>query len=115
MAVELYKDDAHWIRPLDKDIEEVFDPGKNKAFRFGEAVRWILKDNKGEIIGRIAAFVNKKYKNKGDDVAVGGIGFFECINNQTAADLLFNTAKNWLQQKEMEAMDGPTIYPFLQN
>lgn len=107
VAVELYKNDANWIRPLDKDIDEVFDPGKNKAFRFGEAVRWILKDNKGEIIGRIAAFVNKKYKNKGDDVAVGGIGFFECINNQEAADILLNTAKDWLQQKEMEAMDGP--------
>ena len=107
VAVGLYKNDVNWIRPLDKDIDEVFDPGKNKAFRFGEAVRWILKDNKGEIIGRIAAFINKKYKNKADDVAIGGIGFFECINNQEAADLLFNTSKDWLQQKEMEAMDGP--------
>lgn len=107
VAVALYKNDTNWIRPLDKDIDEVFDAAKNKAFRFGEAVRWILKDNNGQLIGRIAAFVNKKYKNKGDDIPIGGIGFFECINNQPAADLLFNTAKDWLQQKNMEAMDGP--------
>ena len=107
VAVALYKNDINWIRPLDKDIDEVFDATKNKTFRFGEAVRWILKDNKGQLIGRIAAFVNKKYKNKADDIPVGGIGFFECINNQQAADLLFNTAKSWLQQKNMEAMDGP--------
>ncbi len=88
VAVQLYKDDTNWIRPLDKDINEVFDKNKNKAFRFGEVERWILKDEKGNLTGRIAAFINKKYKNKGDEVAVGGIGFFECINNQDAANYL---------------------------
>ena len=38
---------------------------------------------------------------------VGGIGFFECINDQVAADMLFDVAKHWLMQKGMEAMDGP--------
>jgi hypothetical protein len=107
VAVHLYKNDPNWIRPLDKDINDVFDEKKNKTFRNGEAVRWILNDDNGKSIGRIAAFVNNKYKNKGDDIPVGGAGFFECINNQTAADLLFNTAKEWLQQKAMQAMDGP--------
>ncbi len=107
VAVQLYKDDTNWIRPLDKDIEEVFNKEKNKAFRFGEVVRWVLKDDAGQLIGRIAAFINKKYKNKGDEVPVGGFGFFECINNQEAADLLFDNAKHWLIQNGMEAMDGP--------
>ena len=105
--VELYKNDPNYIRPLDKDINDVFDPEKNKAFRFGEATRWILKDNTGKLAGRIAAFTNKKYKNKGDDVPVGGIGFFDCINDQLAADMLFDVAKHWLIQKGMQAMDGP--------
>lgn len=103
----IYKNDANWIQPLDKDVAEVFDSKKNKAFRFGKLERWILKDNEAKIIGRIAAFTNKKYKNKGDDVAVGGVGFFECINDQTAANLLLDTAKQWLQAQGMEAMDGP--------
>ncbi len=107
VAVIQYKEDPKWIRPLDKDIEEVFDLKKNKAFRFGEVERWILTNEEGKLIGRIAAFVNKKYKNKGDDVPVGGVGFFECINNQEACDLLLDNAKHWLMQKGMEAMDGP--------
>ena len=107
VAVELNKDDKSWIRPLDKDIDDVFNKEKNKAFRFGEVERWILKDDKGNFIGRIAAFVNKKYKNKGDDVPVGGIGFFECIDDQATANFLFDSAKAWLKEKEMEAMDGP--------
>ncbi len=105
--VELNKKNPHYIRPLDKDINLVFDSRKNKAFRHGEATRWILKDINGNYAGRIAAFVNKKYKNKGDDVPVGGIGFFDCINNQDAADMLFDVAKHWLLQRGMQAMDGP--------
>lgn len=107
VPVIIYRNDPNWIQPLDKDIEEVFDEKKNKAFRFGKVQRWLLKNDQGELIGRIAAFVSSKYKNKGDDVPVGGCGFFECINDQSAANLLFDTAKNWLQQNGMEAMDGP--------
>ncbi len=102
----IYEDDLNFIRPLDKDVNDVFDPKKNKAFRFGECARWILK-NEEITIGRIAAFVNKKYKNKDDEQPTGGIGFFECINNQEAADTLFDVAKSWLIQRGMEAMDGP--------
>jgi hypothetical protein len=101
------RNDSNYIYPLEKDVYEVFDPKKNKTFRQGEVVRWILKDEQGNFAGRIAAFVNKKYKNKGDDVPVGGIGFFDCINDQHAADMLFDVAKHWLMQRGMEAMDGP--------
>lgn len=107
VPLRLYQNDPNWIQPLNKDIENVFDPKKNKSFRFGNCIRWILKDDDGNLIGRIAAFTNNKYKNKGDDIPVGGIGFFECINNQEAADLLFDNAKHWLINNGMEAMDGP--------
>jgi hypothetical protein len=105
--VLLNRNNPAYIRPLDKDINDVFDPKKNKAFRHGEMTRWVLKDDAGKFIGRIAAFVNKKYKNKGDDIPVGGIGFFDCINDQDAADMLFDVAKHWLLQRGMQAMDGP--------
>src|SRR5690606_27991651 len=107
VPLEIYRNFPNWIQPLDKDILQVFDPEKNKAFRSGKPMRWILKDQQGKLIGRIAAFTNSKYKNKGDDVPVGGMGFFECINDQAAANLLFDTAKQWLQQEGKEAMDGP--------
>ncbi|MEO6221103.1 MAG: hypothetical protein ABIO81_11785 [Ginsengibacter sp.] len=107
VPLKIYKNDPNFIRPLDKDINDVFDIKKNKAFRFGECSRWVLTDINNNLIGRIAAFINKKYKNKGDEQPTGGIGFFECINNQQAADMLFDVAKSWLKQLGMEAMDGP--------
>ncbi len=107
VAVELNRNDPNWIRPLDKDILEVFDPSKNKSFRHGECQRWILKDDGGRFLGRIAAFTNKHYKNKGTDFPVGGIGFFECVEDQRAANLMLGTSMEWLKGKGMEGMDGP--------
>ncbi len=104
LPVTVYANDPNWIRPLDKDVEEVFDVAKNKFFKQGECERWLLKDSNGKVIGRIAAFTNKKYKN---EQPTGGIGFFECINDQEAADFMFDHCKKWLEARGMEAMDGP--------
>ena len=95
-----------YVQPLDKDIEDVFNPSKNKCFAFGKATRWILKEE-GAVIGRIAAFINDQYKNYGTDYPTGGIGFFECFDSQQAANLLFDQARDWLKARGMEAMDGP--------
>ncbi len=109
LPVEINKNNPEYIRPLDKDIEAVFDESQNKLFRRPNnyCERWLLKDDDGKVIGRIAAFVNSKYKSPGDTQPTGGIGFFECIDNQDAANILFNHAVVWLKDKGMEAMDGP--------
>ena len=39
--VELNKDNPAYIRPLDKDVMEVFDAKKNKTFRQGAVCRRI--------------------------------------------------------------------------
>ena len=104
--IALYRDEKNYIRPLDKDIKAVFDPTKNKNFRNGEAIRWLLANDNGQYIGRIAAFYDKKTSKKNEQ-PTGGIGFFECINDQKAANMLFDQGKKWLASKGMEAMDGP--------
>lgn len=110
LPVRLYKREPRWIRPLDKDIESVFDSEKNKTFRHGQCIRWILVDDKNITVGRVAAFVNNKTVNKANDQPTGGMGFFECINDQKAAFMLFDACKTWLQDKKMEAMDGPVNF-----
>lgn len=101
--VRLYRKDKNYIRPLDKDIDEVFDPQKNKNFKNGECERFLFKNEKGETVGKVAVFVNSKYEN---DQPTGGIGFFDCINDQPTANFIFDFCKNWLQERGMEAMDG---------
>ena len=106
VARDIYRNDKNWICPLDKDVEAVFDRKKNPFFEHGKCARWILKDDNNLTIGRIAAFINEK-KAWQYDVPTGGVGFFECINQPEAAFSLFDTAKSWLQEQGMKAMDGP--------
>ncbi len=103
---KLYKGDPYWVCPLDSGLESLFDPGSNYLFRQGAAVRWILKDANGSTIGRIASFIDKK-RSEAYRQPTGGIGFFEVIENREAAFALFDTAKRWLAERGMEAMDGP--------
>ncbi|MCY7409811.1 MAG: hypothetical protein LH473_06025 [Chitinophagales bacterium] len=106
VPISIYANDSNFIRPLDNDINSVFNPEKNKLFKHGDAVRWILQDEKRNSIGRVAAFVNEKTARTSEYIT-GGMGFFECINDQHAANILFDACKNWLSEKGMEAMDGP--------
>lgn len=105
-ARRLYKNDPDWICPLDSSVEAVFDPSKNLAFRHSEAIRWILKNDKGETVGRVAAFIDQ-VRSKASRQPTGGLGFFEVIEDKSAAFALFDTAKAWLAPRGMEAMDGP--------
>ncbi|MFO7722667.1 MAG: hypothetical protein R6V49_05515 [Bacteroidales bacterium] len=102
----IYKDDPVWVCPLDKQINGIFDPEQNVYYSHGKAERWVLKDGDGRLAGRIAAFIDYKTASNNRQ-PTGGIGFFECINDQVAANLLFDTAKSWLSAEGMEAMDGP--------
>ncbi len=103
---KLYKGDPNFISPLENDIEAIFNPKINPYYKHGECTRWILLNDSGKVIGRIAAFINNKKADKYEQ-PTGGIGFFECINDQSASHMLFDAGKNWLRQRGMKAMDGP--------
>ncbi len=103
----LYRHERNWVCPLDNDIESRFDPACNELFRDGEAIRWIARETEtGRVVGRIAAFYNRELA-AANDQPTGGCGFFECVNDQQVANLLFDAARDWLAAKGMEAMDGP--------
>ena len=106
---KLYRDDPFWVCPLDTVAEAVFDPGKNHAFSHGTAARWILKDSSGVTVGRVAAFVDY-IRSAANRQPTGGMGFFEVTESREAAFLLFDTARQWLEGKGMEAMDGPVNF-----
>lgn len=102
----IYRHDKNWVAPPDPLIESVFTPGENSFFEHGKASRWILKDDHGKLIGRVGTFINDK-KAWTFTQPTGGMGFFECIEDQEAAFTLFNVCRDWLAERGMEAMDGP--------
>ena len=109
LAKRLYRGNRQWVCPLDSDIEHIFDPLHNAQFAEGEAIRWIARDEAGKVVGRIAAFYNRS-SAANEEQPTGGCGFFEAENNQELANLLFDTARDWLKERGMEAMDGPVNF-----
>ncbi|MGQ7870848.1 GNAT family N-acetyltransferase [Sunxiuqinia sp. sy24] len=105
----IYKNDSNWAAPIQGMVENTFKPEKNPSFKNGEAERWVVLNETGIPVGRIAAFVNYD-KAKTFEQPTGGCGFFECIDDQKVADLLFDTAREWLNERGMEAMDGPVNF-----
>lgn len=57
---KIYKGNRNWVCPLDMDVLEVFNPAKNELFADGEAIRWVVRDRQGAVVGRIAAFYNRE-------------------------------------------------------
>lgn len=106
MVETVYKQDPWYVRPLDTEVEAVFDPKQNSFFGHGEATRWILTDDCNKTVGRVAAFINRR-KAFTYQQPTGGMGYFECIDNPEAATLLFDCCRNWLAERGMSAMDGP--------
>lgn len=109
LSVDLYRNNPYWIQPLDGDIRKVFDPSKNPCFQQGECIRWVLYDEQGKPVGRVAAFVNGKTCRL-DKYTVGQMGFFECIDDREAAFMLFDQCREWLESRGMEAMEGPVNF-----
>lgn len=106
LPYSIYKNDKNWIPPLRMMVESIFDPDKNNALSSGDACRWIIYHENGELVGRIAAFYTESYSSQSGQ-PTGGVGFFECVDDQKVADVLFDTAKEWLKEAGKEAMDGP--------
>jgi hypothetical protein len=105
----LYKNDPAYIRPLDMDIERIFNPATNPRFAYGQAQRWLLVDN-NQAIGRIAAFTDSRKLDQTGLLRIGSIGFFECIHSAQAAQMLLHTAEAWLASQGANTVEGPVNF-----
>src|SRR3972149_5221763 len=81
---------------------KVMDMDKNSFYQHANA-EFFLAECNGSVVGRIAAIVNHNHNKEHKD-KVGFFGFFECINDQTAANALFDSAKEYLRGRGMNAM-----------
>lgn len=100
------KDHRYWVPFLRMDQKNLFNLKKNPFFEHGEIQRFIAEQN-GRVVGRIAAIRNGKHLETHKD-GVGFFGFFECVDDQSVANALFEVAESWLKQKGLTAVRGPT-------
>ncbi|OHD54232.1 MAG: hypothetical protein A2Y33_13090 [Spirochaetes bacterium GWF1_51_8] len=102
----IYRDDPVWAPDLIMDLKFRVNKKKHPFFEYGDADFYLaFKD--GGIAGRIAAIDNPKHNSFHPDDKTGFWGFFECIDDQNAANALFDTAKEWIKARGHRNMRGP--------
>lgn len=94
-----------WVPPLRSTVRDALDQKKNPFYREADRALFLARRN-GKVIGRIAAIENRAHNRFHAD-RVGFWGFFECADDQEAADALFAAATRWLGARGLDVLRGP--------
>jgi GNAT superfamily N-acetyltransferase len=100
-----YEGNPYWVPPLLMDRRKLMDREHNPFYKHADA-EFFLAERDGAVVGRIGAIVNHNH-NREHDENIGFFGFFECIDDQEAANALFDAAGAWLRGRGVTAMRGP--------
>jgi GNAT superfamily N-acetyltransferase len=105
LPYRLYRNDGHWVPPLRIAVKELLDRDKHPFYRDAEA-EFFLALRDGEVVGRIAAILDKAY-NRFHSEETGFFGFYESIDDKAVAKALLDRAWKWLQGRGVKVMRGP--------
>ena len=105
LPYRLYRNERHWVPPLRIAVKELLDREKHPFYRNAEA-EFFLALRDGEVVGRIAAVLDKAY-NRFHDEEAGFFGFYESIDDKVVAKALLDRAWQWLQKRGATVMRGP--------
>ena len=105
LPYRLYRNERHWVPPLRIAVKELLDREKHPFYRNAEA-EFFLALRDGEVVGRIAAVLDKAY-NRFHDEEAGFFGFYESIDDKAVAKALLDRAWQWLQKRGATVMRGP--------
>ena len=105
---KIYSQAEHpqWVPPLRIAVRDALDTKANPFYREADRKLFLALRN-GQPVGRIAAIENRAHNAFHSD-RVGFFGFFECQNDQEAADALFDATQTWLAARGLDTMRGPT-------
>jgi len=131
LPYHLHRGDPYWVPPLRRDVRLLLSREKNPFFQHAEAEYFLalrsrasagadraaasglprarLDGSPATVVGRIAAIHNRAHNAFHGDT-VGFCGFFECLNDQEAANALFEAAAAWLRARGLTVMRGPASF-----
>jgi len=102
---KIYKGIPNWVPPLIYERKKILNTKKNPFFQHAE-MELFLAYKDGKPAGRIAAIKNDLHIQYQNDNAAF-LGFFECIDDQQVANLLFDEAVKWAKSKGFSNIKGP--------
>lgn len=101
---ELYKNNQYSVPDLYEDMLNTFSD-KNAAMEFCEAA-YFLAYKGNEIVGRVAAIINKK-ANKTWNLKTVRFGWIDFIDDEEVSKALLNKVEEWGRERGMDTIQGP--------
>jgi hypothetical protein len=102
---QIYKENKFWVPSLKIDVKEILSE-KNSFWLHAKKQLFLVYDEKGRVLGRIAAIIDYNYISFQNDKC-GFFGFFECVDDINIAKVLFDGVKKWLKEQNIHKMMGP--------
>ena len=102
---DVYRDDPHFVRPLDFDLKGRLHPRKNPFFQHAEGAIFTAYRS-GRCVGRVTAQVDREHLARYKD-DTGFFGFLDTIDDEQVAGELLRSAEAWLRSKGMKRIRGP--------
>jgi hypothetical protein len=101
----IFRDCAHWVGPLRLQARELLDERKNPFFRHARMLPLIAR-REGRPVGRVVGLIDDAHnEHRGEKAAF--FGFFECLNDPPAAEMLLSRVRQWAAGKGMSELRGP--------
>jgi len=104
----IYRNDPNYVYPLLSEMRHFFDRQKNPFHRHAETALWLARRD-GVVVGRIGAAVDEA-NNRHWDEKTGFFGFYEVDDDAEAAAALLESARAWIDSRDMEIMRGPGCF-----
>ncbi len=103
---KLYKGSKFFVPVMVSMEMATFNPKTNHAHEFCDSALWLALDARGNMVGRIAAIINRAY-NEAKGMKQGRIGWLDFIDDPDVSAALLETAENWCRERGMTQIAAP--------
>ena len=102
----LYKGNPYYVPQIESMDRDTLTPGKNHAFEVCEGKYWLAYDERGDIVGRVAGIINRKYNEKTGE-KICRFGWIDFVDDHDVSKALMDTVEGYAKEKGMNVMSGP--------
>lgn len=105
LPFRLYHDCPQWVPPLVSDARFQLDRRKNPFYKRNDAA-FFMAAKDGEDVARICV-MEPRYYNDFKGTRQAFFYLFDCVDDQTVADAIFEVAAEWAKARGLDLLRGP--------
>lgn len=102
----LYKGNSYYVPQIESMDRDTLTPSKNHAFETCEAKYWLAYNERGEVVGRVAGIVNRKYNEKTGEKCCR-FGWIDFVDDRDVSKALMHTVEQFAKEKGLDTICGP--------